>query len=294
MIPDELLGASIEIAAAGYELADPALDVALADGGGHLVATRERAILRVAGVGTFAVADGSRIRYEPERDVPAGAVSVWLHGTVAALVLAQRGRFALHASVVDVEGAGIAITGPRGAGKSTTALRLMQRGHPLVTDDVSPLEPGDPLTVEPFARSIRLSPQAAAGLELDVSEARPVMPGHPKLELPPPSRTPVPVAAIVELGTAGVGAGVGANRVRGAQAHWLVSTNVYRAALLRELCHEEMFAWAGAVAASVRVHVVTRPPESWTVDAVVSSIERIAAECPRLQGAAVTRTRSAP
>jgi hypothetical protein len=44
----------------------------------------------------------------------------------------------------------------------------------------------------------------------------------------------------------------------------------------------------------VRVHVVTRPPESWTVDAVVSSIERIAAECPRLQGAAVTRTRSAP
>ena len=118
----ELIGASVEVATAGFVIADPTVDVAL-PGGVHLIADPRRSILRVGDVGTFAITGGRLIRFEPGPDATPGAVSAWLHGAVAALLLAQRGRFALHASVVEIDGVGVALAGSRGAGKSTTALR---------------------------------------------------------------------------------------------------------------------------------------------------------------------------
>src|SRR2546423_12989971 len=123
------MGVDVEVAPAGFHVSDPVVDRALPGGGAHLVADPGHAILRIDRVGTFAVTEGSRIRFDPEEQVPEGAVSMWLHGTVAALLLAQRGRFALHASVVEVGGVAVAVAGPRRAGKSTTALRLAQLGH---------------------------------------------------------------------------------------------------------------------------------------------------------------------
>lgn len=41
----------------------------------------------------------------------------------------------LHASCVDLDGKGVLITGPAGAGKSTLALGLMSHGATLVADD---------------------------------------------------------------------------------------------------------------------------------------------------------------
>jgi hypothetical protein len=66
--------------------------------------------------------------------------------------------------------------------------------------------------------------------------------------------------------------------VRGARAQWLVGLNTYRADLLSELWESEMFGWAGAVAATVPVHVVARPDDGWTVDAVADAVEQIASE----------------
>lgn len=271
----ELLGVDVEVASATAEVANPIVDGPLAGGAAHLVADRATAVLTVPEVGAFAVAGGRSIRFEPAAaDVPAGLVSMWLHGSVAALLLAQRGRFALHASVVEVDGSGIALTGERGAGKSTTALRLVQRGHRLVTDDVSPMD-GDPVTVHGYSRPIHVFPQAAEGLGLDVSGARPIFEDHPKLSLPVPSGRPLPVAAIVRLGT-GAEHEIVTDRLEGAQAHWLVSMNTYRTELLGRLWEPELFAWAGALAAKLPVYAVTRPADGWTVDGVADAVEQIA------------------
>ena len=45
-------------------------------------------------------------------------------------------RTELHASLVDVYGMGMLITGPSGIGKSECALDLVERGHRLVADDI--------------------------------------------------------------------------------------------------------------------------------------------------------------
>ncbi|MBN1473934.1 MAG: hypothetical protein JW914_04905 [Syntrophaceae bacterium] len=50
-------------------------------------------------------------------------------------LLASRGIFSMHASCAVVNGKGIAFTGNSGAGKSTAAFILMQKGMPILTDE---------------------------------------------------------------------------------------------------------------------------------------------------------------
>lgn len=50
-------------------------------------------------------------------------------------LLTSRGIFSLHASCASVRGKGIAFTGDSGAGKSTAAFALMQKGMPIITDE---------------------------------------------------------------------------------------------------------------------------------------------------------------
>ncbi len=273
-IEAQLIGASVEAAPPRLDLVDPIVDRPLPGGSGHFVADRRRALVRVDGVATFAIEDGRRVRFKPEPGAAQGRIAMWLHGTVAALVLAQRGRFALHASVVDIDGRSVALTGPRRVGKSTTALRLAQRGHSLVTDDVSPLQSAGRVTVHPFARPVHVFAETADELGLDVSDASRLFADHPKLALPPPSLEPVRLGAIAVL-EAEPTSKVRSAPVAGAQAHWLVAANVYRLDLLRELWQAEMFDWAAAIAGNVPVHAVIRPIDAWSVDAVADAIERL-------------------
>ena len=280
----ELMGATIEVAPPAFRIAEPVLDSLLPAGTGRIVADSRYAIVEAADVGTFAVAGGSRVFVDPAPTAEEGAVSAWLHGTVAALLLAQRGQFALHASVVEIDGVGVAVAGPRRVGKSTTALRLAQLGHPLVTDDVSPLTIRDVVMVHPFARPVYVLAETAETLGLDVADARPVLPEHPKLALAAVSGEPVRLGAVAALEARGAAAGVHAVPRAGAQAHWSVALNVYRRDLLREVWEREMFVWAGRVAQEVAVYAVTRPADGWTADVVARAVERIA----------VSRSRTAP
>lgn len=275
MLPsDELIGASVQLGAVDPHVPDPVISGPL-PGGGEVVASRARAVLRIPSVGTFGVSDGREVRVDPQPGVSPGSISVWLHGTVAALVLAQQGRFALHASAVAVDGMAIALAGPRRVGKSTTALRLTQRGHVLVSDDVTPVDADVPPTVRPFARSVHVAPGTARTLGLHVSDAQPVLPGHAKLALPAPPERPVVLGAIVVLETAG-GGRVECARVHGAQAHQLVWQTAYRVQLLLRVYEPELFGWTATLTGRVPVYSLRRPQAGWTVDAVAGAIERVA------------------
>jgi hypothetical protein len=273
----DLIGASVKLGAVDFAIADPVVDAHVPAAGGTVVADRKRAIVHVAGVATFGVVEGARVVVDPEPGVEPGALELWLHGTVTALLLAQRGQFALHASVVLVDGQAVALAGARGAGKSSTALRLSQRGHPLVTDDVTPLGGPDGVTAHPFPRRIRVAPDTAHALGLDITGARPMLPRYPKLALPPPSARPVRVRAVAVLSRNGDEAVVAA-RVRGARAQQLVWQSAYRVQLLWRLWEHELFAWSGALAGAARVYEIERPADGWTVDAVADAVERVAAE----------------
>ena len=57
-------------------------------------------------------------------------------------LLHRHGRVALHASVLAWDGAAFVFAGRPGAGKSTLAAALAQRGAPAISDDVAAVTGG--------------------------------------------------------------------------------------------------------------------------------------------------------
>jgi hypothetical protein len=63
-------------------------------------------------------------------------VATYLLGPVLGLLLRLRGVPSLHASAVAFGGRAVAFVGSEGAGKSTTAAALADRGHAVISDDI--------------------------------------------------------------------------------------------------------------------------------------------------------------
>jgi hypothetical protein len=87
--------------------------------------------------------------------------ATYLLGPILGFVLRLRGCSCLHASAVAIGGCAVALMGPAGAGKSTTAAAMGLLGHPLVTEDVVALEDtGHGFSVRPGYPQVRLWPDS--------------------------------------------------------------------------------------------------------------------------------------
>jgi hypothetical protein len=112
--------------------------------------------------------------------IDAGASNVWcvwpetltlddaatyLLGPVLGLLLRLRGVTCLHASAVAIGDHAVAFIGSEGAGKSTTAAALAQRGFTVISDDVVALaEKGGQFFVHPAYPYVCLWPESVASL----------------------------------------------------------------------------------------------------------------------------------
>jgi hypothetical protein len=91
--------------------------------------------------------------------------ATYLLGPVMGFVLLLRGLFCLHASAIAVGDKAIALIGPAGAGKSTTAAAFSARGLSVLAEDVVTLDDcGDRFVVRPGYPCIRLWPASVAAL----------------------------------------------------------------------------------------------------------------------------------
>ena len=133
--------------------------------------------------------------------------ATYLLGPVMGFVLVLRGLVCLHASAIVVDEAAIALVGPAGAGKSTTAAAFSARGFSVLAEDVVTLDDrADRFFVRPAYPCIRLWPASAASLYGSRSALPPLTPNWDKcyLDLTQQSgqfaSTPRPLAAIYLLG----------------------------------------------------------------------------------------------
>ena len=138
----------------------------------------ERDARGIANVEVMRAIDGVRFRYADRTRfwIDATGQHVWmiwqttfedactyLVGPVLAFVLRLRGALALHASAVRVGDRALALVGPHGAGKSTTAAALGRRGCGVISDDVLRLtRDGEEWIAHPFGGMLRLWPDAEA------------------------------------------------------------------------------------------------------------------------------------
>jgi hypothetical protein len=107
-------------------------------------------LLRWGDAGTWLLDAGrARIDAHSPADPPAPAWQRVLLDSVLGSVALGRGAEALHAGAVLAGGGAIAVLGASGAGKTSLLAALLERGYPLVADDVLVLAGTDPPAVHP-------------------------------------------------------------------------------------------------------------------------------------------------
>ena len=123
-----------------------------------------RFLLRVPGIARFLLTAGRDIRFEADAGIGPADIAIFLLGTAFGILLHQRGQIVLHASAVRVGGSAVLFCGASGAGKSSLAAALAQRGFPVVTDDFCALDfdGADAPVVQSDGRQLKLWAQTIA------------------------------------------------------------------------------------------------------------------------------------
>jgi hypothetical protein len=129
-------------------------------------ATQESACLSYEEAARYQINWGREIVVDRASAAEEQLVRLYLLGPALAVLLHQRQLLVLHASAVSVNGQAVAFAAQKGEGKSTFAAAMHSRGHPLVADDLLPVDLRDPqrLLVQPGFPQLKLMPEAAAQL----------------------------------------------------------------------------------------------------------------------------------
>ncbi len=133
--------------------------------------------------------------------------ATYLLGPIMGFALLLRGCISLHASALAIDGNAIAIVGPAGSGKSTTAAALAELGYGILAEDVVTLQDlGEQFLVQPAYPCIRLWPESVKALYGEGAELPKLTPTWDKcyLDLTQEQyqfeKQPLPLAAVYLLG----------------------------------------------------------------------------------------------
>ena len=108
---------------------------------------------------------GTEIWVEWPKPLTLEDATTYLLGPIMGFVMLLRGVVCLHASAIAIGSEAIALVGPAGSGKSTTAAAFSQRGFGILAEDVVTLDDrGDHFLVRPAYPCIRLWPASVKAL----------------------------------------------------------------------------------------------------------------------------------
>jgi hypothetical protein len=142
----------------------------------------DRYYLAWSRIGEYLICGPDSVHVSPAAGADNPLIDLPLLGIVSALLLHRRGTLVLHASAVDVNGAGMVFLGDKGAGKSTTAAAFLSAGHLLLTDDVLAVDQTLPgvAKIQPGFPELKLNPEVLQQTTIEGSVAR--RSSHPLIE----------------------------------------------------------------------------------------------------------------
>ena len=205
--------------------------------------------------------------------------ATYLLGPVLGFVLRLRGVTCLHGSAVSGRDAAIALVGPQGAGKSTTAALFAQLQYSILADDITPVSRHEgSWQVRPTYPQLRLWPDVVDALYGSPDALRPLTPTWPKrgLDLTSPGNRfehrCLPLAAIYLLRDCRSDAAPAVEPVEGRAGLLALLGNTYMSYLLESPMRRREFEDLSALAADVPVRSVTYPRDLRQVSRVCSTI----------------------
>lgn len=160
-------------------------------------------LVRVPGIVSFAVNAGNEIVVAAEAGTPPQDLAIFILTTAFPILLHRRRQIILRASAVRVGDAAVLFCGSPGAGKSTMAAALGERGYAVLSDDVCRIVfdvTGTPI-VQPDRRQLILWADSIRHLDLADRRGGAVRTGLDKSYVEPRRAFPgpLPLAAVYML-----------------------------------------------------------------------------------------------
>lgn len=237
--------------------------------------SRDRLWLDIPGTLRMIITNGRSIVYSPYPNVPDDELRLFLLGSGMGALLMQRGHIVVHGNAImlqELGGAALCV-GDSGAGKSTTAIAMMQRGYPILADDVCPISAEG--VVPPGMPRAKLWDDTAQHLGIDTAPLERLREGDAKFNLPlgdAHCAQGQPVKAFFWLVPEEVD-GVTVTPLSGAEKFTVLRNNIYRPEYLRVLGLEaEYLQRVAHIASTTPVFRVSRPATGFGIDAVTNSI----------------------
>lgn len=234
-------------------------------------------LLKLDHIARYLVQNGNEIIIEPAPDALASDIRVFLLGSCFGALLHQRELLVLHASGIQTDAGAVLFCGPSGIGKSTLLGELLNRGYPMVVDDVCAVtvdEAGRPLVLPAYPRT-RLWADSAKALAVETVGLERTRPTLEKYERQLPERfwaQPTPLRHIYHLTTTNQEE-VRLEPLPRLETFNAVLHNTYRDALLDGLAlRRRHFQLVAAVASCVGVTRVVRPSGRFTLQAMADAV----------------------
>lgn len=254
------------------------LDDAITPGRYLMVGADGAVLLHIVGMVRIRVRGGREIAVHLLGPEAGNAWRPIVLGAMLAFLCHQRGVLPLHAASLRIHGRTIAIAGRSGDGKSTLALGLTQRGHRLLSDDLTVLRTGaagvDVLPAYPRLKLWRATLEAAGVSVEGLPKVRDQLEKYDLRPRPAFDPAPRPLDAIFLLDE---GAEIAMTRLAARAVIPALQPHILRRRTALALGRREaLFAASAQIAGAMPVYRFARPKR---FDALAAAIERIEAWC---------------
>ncbi|XEC97579.1 aldolase [Paenibacillus tarimensis] len=229
-------------------------------------------LVNVPEVAIFCIKGGSQIYVSPESSAEENKIRLYLLGTCMGAILMQRKILPLHGSAVVIDGKAYAFVGDSGAGKSTLAAAFLDRGYPLLSDDViavSLSESNQPVVIPAYPQQ-KLWEESIVRLGMETGNYSPLY--LSKYAVPVSRkfyRDPVPLAGIYELVKSPEDQ-IEMKQIKGLERFPLLRYHTYRNFLIPKLGLDQWhFLATAAILGRIEVNRIRRPISGFSVNQIV-------------------------
>lgn len=212
-------------------------------------------LMSIPDIARFVLNEGREIVFAAESPAREADVPIFVEATMLGILLHQREQIVLRASAISVDGKAVLFCGPTGAGKSTIAAALVQRGYPLLADDLCAIaiDAGGVPVAHPDGDRLKLWAQAVDRLELAHQRGAPLRQGLNYFYVAPRDAVAhaLPLGAVYILREARPPHGAGIDSPNVVEARLLLRRNAYRPPLVQRMTQDAIWFRAGAAVADV-------------------------------------------
>jgi hypothetical protein len=239
-------------------------------------------LLEITDAGKFWIKDKKSILIDRIEGTADEDIALYLLGTVFAYLIMLNGYFALHGSAIKIGEGCVIFTGDSGVGKSTTAAGLIEKGYPLLADDVCVIsfnrEGG--AIVHPAYPQLRLWDNSVEKLGYDVKELKTVSQSWAKFKKPVKTvyhNESLKLHHIFELSPSKI-AEIKVDNLQGFDKITVLLANTYRNFVIQSLGLEKAhFQFCTQLAQQIKVKKIYRPKQSFLLEELIETIENIVA-----------------